>query len=165
MEENAEQFKITEARYLMIIPLLITGACAALDIVTNFKYGNFQCMGWYEFAHTIFRCIIGYFFPSVLSLVIVMLWQQRVKREDIFGIRKETVGYCAVITVVIGIVFIICLILCYWFTDFIFLICMIAYGKSIYSCLNEKVKGKRKEDKTQEELLLDLCTPDKQSKS
>lgn len=155
-----DEVKIVEARYLIIIPILITGVCVVIDIVANISHDYYKCMNICEIAENISRCIISSFFPSLISIVIVMLWQRRFDRSDIYGIKKGRVGYGAMLTVVLGLFYIVCLMLFGLVAAIVFIICMVIYCKCIYTCLNEEIKVKRKEDKTQEELLTDFCSRD-----
>lgn len=158
MEENKEEFKISEARYVIVIPILITCICVVLDIVANISAGYFDDMRVIEIAENICRNIVGYFFPSILSIVIVMLWQKRVKREDIYGIKNDKVGYCVIITCVFSTCFIIYLMLFKVFTAVVFIIGMGIYSILIYKCLNEEIKVKNKKYKTQEDYLVEYCS-------
>ena len=154
MENNNEELKITEARYLIIIPIIITIVCGILDIVANISDDVYKSMIPYDVAVNILRSVIGYLFPSLLSIVVAMLWQQRFKREDLYGIKEDKCGYCLIVTVFYGTCFIACLMVYNLVTAIIFIALTIGYCVIIYKkCLNEKIVSKEK--KTQEELLCD----------
>lgn len=157
---KVDEVKVVEARYLIIIPILVTVVCAVIDTVANISHDYYKCMNIYEIAENISRCIIGYFFPSLISIVVVMLWQRRFERTDIYGIKPDRVEYGTMITVFLGLFYIVCLMLYCLVVAIIFIICMGIYCKCIYSCLNDEIKVKRKEDKTQEDLLTDFCSRD-----
>lgn len=161
MEDNNEKTKTTEARYIIIIPLFITVICGVLDLITVIDDLN-EKIHWFEFLNTTFRSAIGYAFPSLISIIIVMLYQQGIlKREDLYGIKQNCIGICTGVTVCYSAFFIFCLVIYNLVTAIIFIALTIAYCIFIYKiCLNEKITTK--EAKSQEELLSDFIQKNNQ---
>lgn len=63
MDDKNEQVKIKEARYLIIIPLLITVVCAWLDFWTNYEAGTYaQNSIKYNLVTAIVFCIVTAFY-------------------------------------------------------------------------------------------------------
>lgn len=142
MEDTKKQRKINEARYLIVIPLVITIICLWLDVWTSYANGVYtdkntnsskgDMIGtfvlqnetenpvivynihndtdWIDNAATIIRCGMGYLFPSLLSIVIVMIWQQINPLEETYGVQKAKTGWSLFATVLYSVIFITCLI-------------------------------------------------------
>lgn len=154
MEDKNEQVKIKEARYLIIIPLLITVVCAWLDFFTNYAAGAYAHHCIIDNVLEIIRLCMGYFFPSLLSIVVAMIWQQGCMKDDVYGLREDKIGWCVIATVFYSVFFVSCLIKYNLATAITFCIATVIYGRWIYvNCLNEKIKFKNKKDMTEEELL------------
>lgn len=153
MEDNKNKKKIKEGRNLIIIPLLITVICAWLDIWTKIASNAFSNYRWTECITDIIRCAIGYLFPSLLSLVIAMVWQQVTMEEDMpYGVEPRKIGVAIIFTVIYSTVFITCLIKYNIQTAIVLLFGTVAYVIWFYRvCLDERLK--RKKDMSEDEML------------
>ena len=136
MDEN-EKIKIKEARYLIIIPLVITVICLWFDILTNFVAGEYKKeiitttvvamldtavesnnvvveilteTNWVDNLASILRCGIGYLFPSLLSIVVAMIWQQINLKDNSYNLNKKKTAKTIFATVLYSVAFISCLI-------------------------------------------------------
>lgn len=155
MEDNKCEKKIKTGRNLIIIPLLITGICGWLDIWTNITSGAFCGYSWIEITTSIIRCAMGYLFPSLLSLVITMVWQQVTTEEDSpYGVEPGKIGIAVICTVLYSTVFITCLIKYNIHTAITLLVVTLAYIIWSYCvCLDKRLKIKSKNDMNEDELL------------
>lgn len=154
MGEKKEQVKIKEARYLIIIPMLITIGCAWFDFLTNYVAGAYAQNGIRDNVLEIIRLCMGYFFPSLLSIVVAMIWQQGCMKDDIYGLKEDKIGECVIATVIYSVAFLSCLIKYNIVTAITFCIVTVIYGRWIYiNCLNEKIKLKDKKEMSEDELL------------
>lgn len=57
----------------------------------------------------VIRCALGYFVPSLISIVIVMIWQQTTMEEQPYGLNRNKVFNAVVVTVLYSVLFISCL--------------------------------------------------------
>ncbi len=155
MEENKSEKKIKTGKNLIIIPLLITVICGWLDIWTNITSGAFYGYSLTEIVIDIIRCAMGYLFPSLLSLVITMVWQQIIAEEDApYGVETGKIGVAVICTVLYSTIFITCLIKYNIQTAIILLVVTIAYIIWSYCvCLDKRLKMKNKNDMNEDELL------------
>lgn len=182
-----EEGKVKEARYLIVIPMLVTLVCAWLDIWTNYASGmytatvndfiNGKYIGTFMlqdgtdgvvtvYQHmpimqgvTIFisvvRCVIGYLVPSILSIIIAMVWQQTVLKVKPYGLQSDKVGKAMFATVFYTLAFISCLIKYNLFTAIFVIIASFVYIFYIYAkCIDNRIKPKKKYEMTENELLL-----------
>lgn len=155
MENDKDEIKIREGRYLIAIPILITVICGWLDIWTNITSGIFKECGGVEIATSIIRCAMGYLFPSLLSIVIAMVWQQVSMKDTPYGVEPGKIGTSVIWTVVYSVIFITCLIKYNITTAIILLSGTIAYVIWFYRvCLDKRLKHKNKNDMSEDELLL-----------
>lgn len=186
MEETNEQIKIKEARYLIIIPLIITFVCAWLDIWTNYSMGEYSKEAvkttvqaivsleegqdslskqivtidildgqkWVASVTSIIRCCMGYLFPSLLSIVTAMIWQQVSLKDKPYGVGKGKVGATVIVTVFYSTIFITCLIKYNIFSAIVLCVFTLIYiiWFWIYG-LDEHIKSKSKNKMTQDELI------------
>lgn len=153
MEDNKNKKKIKEGRNLIIIPLLISVICAWLDIWTKIASNAFSNYRWTECITDIIRCAIGYLFPSLLSLVIAMVWQQVTMEEDIpYGVEPRKIRVAIIWTVIYSAGFISCLIMYNIQTAIVLLFLTVGYVIWFYRvCLDERLK--RKNDMSEDEML------------
>jgi len=156
MKTNEEKIKVKEGRYLIIIPLLITVICGWLDVWTNYTSGEFTDQSFYEMAKNIIRCAMGYLFPSLLSIVIAMIWQQStMNNEDApYGVEAGKIGPAIIWTALYSTVFLTCIINYDFTTAIALLTATLIYIVWFYiSYLDKRLKIKSKNDMNEEELL------------
>ena len=154
MENNKDEIKIREGRYLIAIPILITFICCWLDIWTNITSGGFNGYDLIEFITNLIRCAMGYLFPSLLSIVVAMIWQQVTMKDTPYGVEPGKIGISVILTVLYSTAFITCLIKYNITTAIILLIGTIIYIIWFYKvCLDRRLKFKNKNDMNEDELL------------
>lgn len=154
MENNKDEIKIREGRYLIVIPILITFICGWLDIWTNIASGAFTEYNLTEITTSLIRCAMGYLFPSLLSVVIAMIWQQVTMKDTPYGVEPGKIGTSVILTALYSTAFITCLIKYNIITAIILLIGTIIYIIWFYKvCLDKRLKFKNKNDMNEDELL------------
>lgn len=176
-----EPYKIKEAIYLIIIPIIITAACAWIDIWTNInsnaytqetviasveaaineldttkesvKINLYSDIGWQSATTSIIRCIMGYFFPSLVSIIIVMIWQQTDQRNTSYGLERSKIFWAVITTLIYSLVFITCLIKYNLITAIILCVTTILYILWYLRWGLDRRIFKNKKDMTQDEIL------------
>lgn len=180
MENTKEEERIKKAKEFIWLPLFITVICAWLDMWTNYSSGAYDIqqveievkniiglniennqvkllvdLGKNNIYMTAIRCGAGYFFPSVISIVIAMISERINTNDESYGVMKEKVGSSLVATVIYSTLFLTCLIKYNVITATILVVSSIVYVIYIYSCLDEKIRPTLKKDKNQRELLIE----------
>lgn len=154
MENNKDENKIKEGRYLIAIPILITLVCGWLDIWTNISSGAYKDYNSLEIITNLIRCAMGYLFPSLISIVIAMVWQQITMKDTPYGVEPDKIATSIILTVIYSTFFITCLIKYNIITALILLFITISYIIWFYKvCLDKRLKPKNKNDMNEDELL------------
>lgn len=197
MADNKESTRVKEAKYVIIIPILITIICALLDIISNinagaydnfmYNFNNTEIIGSYiaegmtegqnvltvgilsankaDYFLNIVRCAMGYLFPSLISCVIAMIWQQVSLEEKPYGIAENRVFHSIIATVIYSFIFIIGLIAYNVVTAVLMCITSLIYSVYIYKeCLDKRILSKQKDEKTEEELLTEFVNKNENEK-
>lgn len=187
MENAKKQRKINEARYLIVIPLIITIICLWLDIWTSYANGSYsdkntgvskgEMIGQFvlqgetenlvvvygvhneanviDNVASIIRCGMGYLFPSLLSIVIVMIWQQINSSGETYGVQRAKMSRSLAATVLYSLIFITCLIKYNIWTALFVVLSSVIYIWYVYTyCLDERIKPRHKSQMTGDEILL-----------
>lgn len=110
---------------------------------------------WIDHVATVIRCGMGYLFPSLLSIVVAMIWQQQGSSEELYGVRRGKIGYSVLTTVAYSVVFITCLIKYNIGTALAAVLALAMYVWYVYTfCIDERIKPKKKSQMSSDELLL-----------
>lgn len=112
----------------------------------TYGHGNWFCK--------IVRCAMGYLFPSLISIVIAMIWQQVSMEEKPYGIIPNKVFGSLIVTLLYSVLFISCL---FMFNDITaILICLCSAGYAFYIgkyCLDKRILARNKNKMKQDELI------------
>lgn len=98
--KDIKRNKISETRFVIFIPLLITAICAWFDFI--FSKHEYDIL-------SVLKMIYTYFFPSIVSIMITLIIQKAVYQNDTCGIDNARIRLSSLLLVFYGVSFITCL--------------------------------------------------------
>lgn len=104
-----EDEKAKREKYILAIPIVITIICALLDWWSARATGVYKDFTLVKYIENVLRLLMGYFFPSFISISITMLVQCGIFKEDIIGLDRNKIRTAIVWTGIYIIVFVMCL--------------------------------------------------------
>lgn len=132
-----------EEKYLLAIPIVITFMCAFLDWWCASRDGAYIGLSIMKYVENILRLVIGYFFPSLISLSFTMILQCSVFGDDIIGINRNYMWQTVAWTVAYAFFFVLCLSQYNIITAIIFIILSVIYILIFNNnCLDERIQFK-----------------------
>ena len=118
-------------------------------------YSVHNDVNWIDNITSIIRCGLGYLFPALLSIVIVMIWQQINSKGETYGVQRAKTGWSLAATVLYSLIFITCLIKYNIWTALFVVLSSVIYIWYVYTyCLDERIKPRHKSQMTGDEILL-----------
>ena len=106
--------------------------------------------------HKIIRCAMGYLFPSLISIVIAMIWQQVSMEEKPYGIISNKVFGSLIATLLYSVLFVSCLFMFNNTTAILICICSAVYAFYIGKhCLDKRILARDKNKMKQDEFIED----------
>lgn len=123
--------KVKETRFVIFTPFLITAICAWFDIWFTKDVYNFL---------DILKTIYTYFFPSIVSIMITLIAQQMIYKNEFCSIIEKKLALSIILLVIYGVVYITWLSRCDMCLSIIFGILSLGYiFVTWFFCLDRKL--------------------------
>ena len=139
--------KVKETRFVIFTPFIITAICAWFDIwFTDLEY-NFL---------NVSKTIYTYFFPSIASVMITLIAQQKIYKSEFCSILDNRLTLSTLLLVIYGVIYIMWLSRCDMCLSIILGILSLAYiFVTWFFCLNHKLTHMKDDLKVKEEKALE----------